>query len=96
MLPGELWYRATTKLGGRAFLWLYTVDSVHPRYCTVQSVEVQPRSIFPPGGRQGCLKASACPVRSMKESMEERWEPREGLASRGCRKGPPGLVSTLT
>ena len=51
---------------------------------------------LPPGGRQGCLKASACPVRSMKESMEDRWEPREGLARRGCSKGPPGLVNTCT
>ena len=34
MLPGELWYRATTELGGWAFLWLCTVNSV--QYSTVQ------------------------------------------------------------
>ena len=46
-------------------------------------------------GTQGSAKASACPVRSMKESMEEPLEVSEdGLVRRGCKR-VPGLVNIL-
>ena len=41
------------------------------------------------------MNASACPVRSMNESMEEMAEVMEdGLVNRGCKRGP-GLVNIL-
>ena len=46
-------------------------------------------------GRHGSVNASACPVRSMNESMEEMAEVMEdGLVNRGCKRGP-GLVNIL-
>lgn len=90
------WPKDWADLGGRGGAWGFTSEDL-----LLESWGIEPPPSWEdglssgPGGRQGCLKASACPVRSMKESMEDRWEPREGLARRGCSKGPPGLVNTL-